>query len=276
MAVISIEPLQAGLGYELVPGGNLPWQMVPLGGARGIKITGAEGRTLQVTNISGGPASGLIFNEVDSNGAPFRIFWLAGITAGSYVVNVIDPESRFVAWSIGVDVLAERSVKVAWYFLPGVMRRFDPTQLTKLINGIWSGPANVTLTSLGVWGNENGEKLDFSGKIDTQAHAGKLRDYGNHGAASWLVYLGWTIAGAEAGTVTKGETRLDQTVIDLALFKDGERASLAHTLAHEMGHFVSRKDPSHDDLATDLMFKKSQHGRNNGLRRKRILQVIRG
>ena len=146
-----------------------------------------------------------------------------------------------------------------------------------MINGIWSGPANVSVTSLGVWGNDMGETISLPEKINILESTSKLRDYGHHDAASWLVYFAWTIFGADKGHVVKGITENNQTVIDLGLFKDGERAGLAHTLAHEMGHFISMKDPEHDPLATDLMFHSAQqHGTNNGLRRKRILQVIRG
>lgn len=277
MAAMRFEPLQKDLGFEIAVTGALPWQMVPRGGARGVLLLDAPDYALRTTSLAGGgEPGGLTMYETTDSSSTRREIWLSGQKKGKYELQVLSKTGPAVVYSLAVDVLNERTIKVAYYFLPGVSKRFDAALLTKRINEIWFGPANVSVNSLGAWGNDNGESIDLTREIDIAQSASKLRDYGGHGAASWLVYFGWTIAGSEKGKATNGITRNDQTLIDLSRFGDGQAAKLGHTLAHELGHYISMGDPRHDAQKTDLMFDTAAHdGSNNRIRRPRALQVIR-
>lgn len=278
MGTMRFEPLQKNHGFEIAAAGALPWQMTPRGGARCVLLHDAPDHELRASSLAGGGGEpgGLTFAENTDKSSKKREIWLSGHKKGKYELQVISKSGPAVVYSLAIDVVNERTIKVAYYFLPAVQKRFDVNQLTKRINEIWSTPANVSVSSLGMWGNDNGETVDLPREIDIAQSASKLRDYGGHGAANWLVYFGWTIAGAEKGTAINGITRIDQTLIDLSRFGDGQASKLGHTLAHELGHYISMGDPRHDNQKTDLMFDTAAHdGSNNKLRRPRILQVIR-
>jgi len=49
---------------------------------------------------------------------------------------------------------------------------------------------------------------------------------------------------------------------------------MAHTLAHEIGHFICLRDVGHDGKPTDLMFVNATHG-GTQIRRTRVRQVYR-
>jgi hypothetical protein len=270
---LKFEPVQQNLGFEQTVPGGLPWQMVPLGGSRGVLLVDAPGNELRASQLFGGDS--FTFSEAGDSVSARREIWVQGRKPGRYELQVISLNGPTVIYSLFVEVFAERAVKVAFYFLPGVERRFDVDLLTRAVNEIWFGPANVSIKSLGAWGNESGETIDLPRQINIVEAVGKLREYGNHASAQWLVYFGWTIA-SEDKTNSNGTTIGDQTLIDLGRFNSGQIKKLAQTVAHELGHMISLPDPSHDEKKSDLMFHLSTHdGSNITIRRPRVIQVIR-
>jgi hypothetical protein len=185
-SMMNFKAIQENLGFEQTVVGALPWQMVPRGGSRGVFLNDAPDHELRVVPQLGG----MTFSEVGDPGSARREIWLQGHKAGRYELQVISLSGPTVIYSLIADVLTERAVAAAFYFLPGVERKFDVDQLTKRVNEIWFGPANVSLKSLGAWGNESGETIEPPRRINIQEAATKLRQYGGHAAANWLVYFG--------------------------------------------------------------------------------------
>jgi Zn-dependent peptidase ImmA (M78 family) len=124
--------------------------------------------------------------------------------------------------------------------------------------------------------NSLGGGIDLKSEINLAEDKQKLRDYGAHAAADWCVYFGWKIKPSEKHSSVLGKTLVDQTVIDFGKFNKGDESKLAHTLAHELGHYVVKSDPPHDTQKTDLMFDTAAvDSSNNKIRKKRCQMVIR-
>src|SRR5215216_1850170 len=131
----------SGLGWDTGPAGAVPWQMVPMGGARGIKLIG--GADLQIrcrpANIASGAPDGLTYTETALTGAAHREIWLQGRNKGEYVVEAFKPESGVVVAMLGAGVFPLRMVKVAYYTLPGA-RKWDIKRVNDVAHNILFSP----------------------------------------------------------------------------------------------------------------------------------------
>ena len=265
------------LGFDPGAGGaEPPWQMVPLGGARGIKLHDAKGMDIVIGPDGGStaPDGGLIYSETPISAA-HREIWLQGRAVGAYSVRAVDG-TGVIRGRMAAAVFSERLVKIAYYFLPGVPR-WDTNRLTSLANDILFLQANVRLEVVGVWGNENGESISLPPQIDIEEPAQRtaLWDYGQNWAANLLVYFGWTIKTTRK-TRTNGVSLGNKILLDGYNRKITEVRSMAHTLAHEIGHFVSNGNgASHDSRPTDLMYDTIGRTLGNAIRRDRVWRVIR-
>ncbi|RDJ24958.1 hypothetical protein DWF00_17255 [Bosea caraganae] len=269
---ITVKPKDLTDGFEAAGGGNMPWQLIERGGARGLIIKGADDLDFEVFSVDGN-WQGLIFSETDLYKADHREIWLSGQRQGLYSFNFVSRSSGATVYYINVDVVNELEVVAAFYYLPGVRKKFNVEQIVKKVNAIWNRSANVTIKSLGMFDEGLGQKLDIHEpeiSLDNKKHLGALIDYGNHASANWHVYLGWGVEGD-----IPGETLGTRTIIDTLRRKETELDFVSHTIAHELGHRICRSPPSHDTQAGDLMLEKTKDGRNNKIRRPRVKLVNR-
>jgi hypothetical protein len=264
----------SGLGWDAGLAGAVPWQMVPMGGARGIKLIG--GADLQIrcrpANIGSGAPDGLTYSETALTAAAHREIWLQGRQKGQYVVEAFKPESGIVVAMLGAGVFPLRTVKVAYYTLPAA-RKWDTKRVNDVAHNILFPQANVKVEWLGHWGNEFGYSVNLPQKINIvdDKQRDELRAYGDAPAADLKIYFAWTIQSEQAGMVTNAITYVGRTVVDSFRRKESEIPRMGRTVAHEIGHFISNSDgPSHDDKSSDLMYGDSTPTPGTIVRRKRI------
>lgn len=272
MATITVKPKDLADGFEAAGGGNMPWQLIERGGARGLIVAGAGDIDFQVFAANGDPR-GLVVAEVELYGMPHREIWLQGHKQGLYTLNFVSRTSGAVVFFMGVDVVNEVEVVAAFYYLPGVRKKFNVEQVAKKVNAIWNRSANVTIKSLGMFDEGLGQRLDINDpeiSLNNTKHLSALIDYGNHASAGWHVYLGWGVQGN-----IPGETLGSRTIIDTVRRKETELDFVSHTIAHELGHRICRAPPSHDTQTGDLMLEKTRDGTNNKIRRTRVRLVNR-
>ena len=89
-----------------------------------------------------------------------------------------------------------------------------------------------------------------------------------------MVYFGSRKIVARRGFSTNGQTSGNKTYIDTSTNPKQNYKKMAHTLAHEVGHFICLDNVGHDSKATDLMFANSAYG-GTQIRRTRVRQVYR-
>lgn len=270
MALISVKPKDLTEGFEVAAGGNMPWQLIERGGARGLIVKGADNLDFAVSCWSG-DARGLTVEEINPSG--HREIWLQGHKQGNYTLNFLDPDSGAVIYYINVDVVNKVEILTAFYYLPGVRKKFNVEQIVEKVNAIWSRSANVMVKSLGMFDNSNGETIDIGESeitLNNTQHLQALIGYGNHASADWHVYLGWGVGGN-----IPGETLGSRTIIDTLRRKATELDFVSHTIAHELGHRICRSPPAHDTQTGDLMLEVTRDGRNNKIRRTRVRLVNR-
>jgi hypothetical protein len=72
-------------GFDPGPVGAMPWQMVPLAGARGLKLLDGPDLDIFIDHRIGGGGvwGGLIFSETQLVGARHREIWLQGRSPAS-------------------------------------------------------------------------------------------------------------------------------------------------------------------------------------------------
>src|SRR5262245_16147627 len=110
-----VTPTQKGLGFwnEGAVTGHVPWQMVPLGGARGLKLAGAKGLEIRIESDPPGKAGGLTYSETKLHSQPHREIWLQGRAAGRYVVST--GHSGAKAARLEAEVFEQRTIRIAYY-----------------------------------------------------------------------------------------------------------------------------------------------------------------
>ena len=268
-------PKEAHLGFEAATPGSMPWQMVPAGGARGLKLSGAQNLEFMTERVPGsGVSGGLGLSETKLNSTAGREIWIQGRVPGRYLVSASRGGVPVVP--LEAEVFPERLVKIAFYIMPDCVGNWDVEKLSKMANALWFPQANVRVEFHSVWTPESAtSQFNVKGPIDlSQAQMTALYEYGNNWAANLLVYFGGrTIAGIR-GYSTNAITDRNKTYVDTSTNSKQDYAKMARTLAHEIGHFICPTGGGHDGKATDLMFATNKSG-GTQIRRARVRQVIR-
>jgi hypothetical protein len=268
--VTRFEPLEAFHGFDK----KQNWQMVPLGGSRGLRLLEGPDMDLVVWR-RGGTIGGVTFDEVAVPMPGQREIWVQGHALGEYVLEAHDRGSGKIQAKADLEVLREREIKIAYFNvsdMAGHETEFSQTpQLHKMANAILFPQANIKCTSLGLrWASASIANLGDS--VDVDASSGILRSSGSHESADLQVYFVWRIKSDEKGKPPPlGITLGGVTLISPQPSIDG----MAATLAHEIGHFavIGSKEPNHDmDSKENLMYKTSPHG--TYMSRERILRTV--
>jgi hypothetical protein len=271
-------PKEANLGFDGGVTGSLPWQMVPAGGARGLNLS--QGQNLEIKiEPAGAPESGAIgglgFSETKLATSAHREIWIQGRVRGRYLVSAA--RSGIPVVPLEAEVFTERVVKIAYYIMPDCYGNWDVKKLTEMAHAIWFPQANVRLQMQGVWGPESAtSQFNVTGQIDLSINEQRtaLQEYGNNWAANLMVYLGSRKIIADKGFSTNAITGGNKTYVDTSTHSKQDYTKMAHTLAHEIGHFICPSGVGHDPKPTDLMYVTAKAG-GTQIRRTRIRQVIR-
>lgn len=273
-----VAEIQGSHGFD--PAGPTPWQMVPLGGSRALALIDAPDLNIVFAHRSTGvPATGAVaYHETTSRSAARREIWVAGLLAGSYDM-LVGPSIGCLLKVLELDVLAERSVRLMFYFLRGVSR-WDTARLTTLARGILFNPANVGPICMGAYPRPG--DLDLPANLprqvdlDNAAHVTELRDHVGNYASGVSVYFVSDISGSTQASRVSGLSRGMRILLNTVSRTPGaDDAKMARTLAHEIGHiFSSANGPNHDEQPTDLMFgHTTAHQTGLRLSRRRVLQL---
>jgi len=269
-------PKEANLGFEAGAAGSMPWQMVPAGGARGLKLSQAQNLEIKIDPAPGGGVpGGLGFSETKLTSTTQREIWIQGRVPGRYLVSAAKAGVPVVP--LEAEVFAERVVKIAFYIMSDAIGNWDVKKLSEMANAIWFPQANVRIEFHSVWPhNSMTPQLKISGPIDLaqEGQAVAFQEYGNNWAANLMVYFGSRKIAAVQGFSTNGQTKGNKTYIDTSTNPKQNYTKMAHTLAHEVGHFICLRDVGHDGKSTDLMFASAAHG-GTQIRRTRVRQVYR-
>jgi hypothetical protein len=270
-------PKEQSHGFERLSGSALPWQMVPRGGARGLKLVEAKGLEIKIEAIAGSSSArgGLTYTETKVGAPANREIWLQGHIPGRYLVSAA--RSGVPVAPLEAEVFAGRVVKIAFYMHSGPS--WNVRKLTEMANVWWQLQANVRLEVVGEWTNDSAtNSLIFNGPVDLSRndHRTALQEYGNHWSANLLVYFG--THAQEGGRLMNAQTGGNKTYIN-AMAHVGKKGAqdytrMARTLAHEIGHFICR-DLSHDGKQTDLMFSDNNKNPGTQIRRDRVRKVTR-
>jgi hypothetical protein len=270
-------PKEANLGFEAGTAGSMPWQMVPAGGARGLKLSQAQNLEIKIDPAPGsGAPGGLGSSETKLNSTTQREVWIQGRVPGRYLVSAAKAGVPVVP--LEAEVFAERVVKIAFYIMSDAIGNWDVKKLSEMANAIWFPQANVRIEFHSVWPhNSMTPQLKISGLIDMKQDGQRtaFMDYGNNWAANLMVYFGSRKIAADKGYSTNAQTSGNKTYVDTSTHPAQNYTKMAHTLAHEIGHFVCLDNvgKSHDAKAMDLMFATGQGGTQ--IRRTRVRLVYR-
>ncbi|AGA28444.1 hypothetical protein [Singulisphaera acidiphila] len=281
---------------------NAPWQMVPQGLTREVKlIQGNDQLEFTVTGGSGPPppptpaplgsssserrhtaviegakasqdgGAGLAIERKRLSPTD-QIVVLRGWRVGSYEVQASDPKTGKPAARLLVDVVKQRTVPIAYYRLL-FAEKWDTRVLNEQANRIIFDQAGITLKWLGEFdGAEGSTPITLPPgpvNLENAKTRTELRFFGNNPGAELMVYL--TNFGVDDGN---GMTLGDQTIIYSRKWKQpSEFPRMVETLAHEIGHFLSN-GKNHDGKKDDLMFETSPHGRR--IRKDRTMMFVRG
>jgi len=269
-------PKEASLGFEAGTGGSMPWQMVPAGGARGLMLSQAQNLEIKIDPAPGGGVpGGLGLSETKPNSSTQREIWIQGRVRGRYLVSAA--KAGVPVAPLEAEVFPERVVKIAFYIMSDASGNWDVKKLSEMANAIWFPQANVRLEFHSVWPhNSMMPQLKISGAIDLAQDGQRTAfyEYGNNWGANLMVYLGGRKIAPVKGFSTNGQTQGNKTYIDTSTHPKQNYTKMAHTLAHEVGHFVCLGGVAHDGKPTDLMFATATHG-GTQIRRTRIRQVYR-
>ena len=271
-------PKEAKLGFDAGVVGSLPWQMVPLYGARGLKVTGAAKLQIKIEPIYGSGASdGLRHSETQLYSTTDREIWIQGRAPGRYLVGAAS--SGIPVMQLEAHVLKERVVKIAYYSMISAQNsRWDIRKLHDMANAILFPQANVRLEFVGLWWPQSATStFNPGGPVDLSSNAQRasLQDYGNNWNANLLVYFGTLKNLADKGGKINAQTAGNKTYVDSYSHLAQENARMARTLAHEIGHFICPDGSGHDGKATDLMYGDSSKTPGTEIRGARTRMIIR-
>ena len=137
-------PKEAHVGFEAGTAGSLPWQMVPAGGARGLKLSHSQNLQFIVEPVPGsGVSGGLGVSETKLSSIVEREIWIQGRVKGRYMVSASRGGAPVVP--LEAEVFPERLVKIAYYILPDCVGYWDTRKLSEM--GIRSGFPKPTCVS---------------------------------------------------------------------------------------------------------------------------------
>jgi hypothetical protein len=293
-----------GQGFDPGLKGSLPWQMLPLGGTRGIKLMNGRGLDIRIESHKTGQVSnGITFTETEIPEGPHRELLLQGNEPGRYRVCALAPCGPTPIAILQTEVFPERIIRIAAFFLPVDVshiteQRADEwndklSKIEERVNNIFMPQANIKVTNIReskkAW-NPGNKPCDARAPINLQDE--------NTRQALWrfsmdimpkdpppydlLMYFCGKILGGD----TNGECVYTYAVIDLSKRSpdDDGCARVARTIAHEIGHFCTNNPPPgvtnpfpanrpspkpHDEDKNDLMI----DGDNTVIRRERCCRM---
>ena len=257
-------PIESDKGFDETEN----WQMVPSGGARGLKLYDGTGLNLRMKWDK------LTYNEVQLTGSDHREIWVSGQKPGTGVLEAYGSDYQTKA-SIDLEVFEQRTLDVAYFIIKSQIKtggKWSPNLtdgdiagIHKQVNQVLFDQANV-LVNLKTFGTRETFE-DLGSRVEWTTAQPALRLIAHDRGVSHYVLFVWAIpdkgGGQSFGDYTLVSTLHTRTT---EIYKD---------VAHELGHSICPAPgpdaPLHDcDLGLNyLMCDSPGHGAKVGKRRVR-------